>query len=149
MRRWLLRALVAGCITAALVYVVPPGSYLQEQFESYRLRLMSDIAGVLVVVFLLVVIGDHLLIWATRGERVLRTAGLVSLFTGLASGLFAATLWFAFLSVPIAPVGIAAAIMTLRREKREQSEGHSIANLIGLVLNLTALGVFVSQIRIR
>ena len=145
MKRFLLRAAIAAGVTAALVFAITPPHYLRDQFEIRPDRLTGQIAAVFAVVFALVFLGDAIGSWAKRGPRTLRASGILSFVTGLVSGMFALTLWLAFLAVPVAPIGIGAAWVALRAE-RANKEGHSLLNLAGLLLNVTALGVFASQI---
>lgn len=144
-RRWLVRAALAAGVTWAVVYVITPPRFVWHQLEAYPGRTIGQLTAVFAVVLVLVVLGDMLVTWATRRPRRLRTSAVVSFVTGLLSGLFTLSLWFAFLSLPVAPIGIAAAWLALRRETAA-GEGHSLMNLVGLILNLLALGVVASQV---
>ncbi len=139
------RLALAMVLTAALVYAMTPPGFVRDQIEVNAVRTVAEIVGVFAAVFVLMLLGEIVIRWATRRPRTMRISGWVSLLTGLLSGLFAITLWLAFLAVPVAPIGIAAAGYVLRRETIER-EGHSLVNLAGLLLNVVALGVFVSQI---
>jgi len=143
--RWALRTFIAIGITAALAIACTPPHYLEDQFQVNRAFILGSLAGIFAGAFLAVWIADKVIIWARRRPRTLRGSGIVSFVTGLASAFFALTLWLAVLAVGVAPVGIAAAWLALRDEAIEQ-EGHSLLNLIGLLLNIVALAVFASQI---
>jgi hypothetical protein len=97
------------------------------------------------VVFALLWLADVSIAWARREPRKLRPTGIVSFATGLISGIFALTLWLAFLALVVAPIGVGAACFALREETTNR-EGHSLLNPAGLLLNFVALGVLVSQV---
>jgi hypothetical protein len=83
--------------------------------------------------------------FAIRPDRISAESGVVSFVTGVLCGFFALSLWFALLSVLVAPIGMAAGSIALRKETTN-GEGHSLLNLAGLVLNLVALGFVLSQV---
>ena len=143
--RWLLRATVAAGTTVALVHVITPPGHVAGQLASYPRRLITQLSLVLAAVFLLVWAADAVRAWASRRPRTIRGSGIVCLATGIVSALLAATLWLAVLALPIAPIGVVAGLVVLRRET-VNGEGHSLANLVGLVLNLGALGVLAAQV---
>ncbi len=143
--RWFFRILLAAGFTSALVFVMTPSGYLADQFQIRPWPIAGQLLAVFAVVFLLVLLGDTIVSWATRKPRTLRMSGVFSFVTGLISGVFALTLWLACLAVFVAPIGIASAWFTLHHEIKE-GEGHSLINLAGLLLNAVALGVFISQI---
>lgn len=144
-RRWLVRAAIAASITLAFVSLYAPPNYVAEQFAIRPGWISAEILAIFAIAFAAIAVGDTVALWARRGPRTLRPSGIVSFVTGVLCGLFALSLWFAFLSVPVAPIGIAAAAIALRKETTN-GEGHSLLNLAGLFLNVVALGFVLAQV---
>ncbi len=144
-RRWLGRVLVAAAFTSALAFLITPPGYLTRQFQAYPLWIAGQLLAVFLVAFIVVLLLEKLIAWAARGHRTLRAGGVLSFVTGIVSGLCALTLWLAFVSVPVAPVGLVSAFFVLRSEVA-RGEGHSLVNIAGITLNILALGTFISQV---
>ncbi|HSP14518.1 MAG TPA: hypothetical protein VLV78_07195 [Thermoanaerobaculia bacterium] len=143
--RWIRLLALAIALTTALVVAITPPHFVRDQIEVATARTVAQLLGIFAAVLVLLFLGELVVRWASRRPRTLRISGLVSLLTGLLSGLLALTLWLAFLAVPLALIGIAAAWYALRLETIDRG-GHSLVNLTGLLLNLAALAVFVFQI---
>ena len=144
-QRLLGRVLVAAAFTSALAFLITPSGYLTRQFHVRPLWIVGQLLAVFLVAFIVLLLVEKLIAWAVRGNRNLRAGGVLSFITGIVSGLCALTLWLAFVSVPVAPVGLASAFFVLRSEIA-RGEGHSLMNLAGIILNIVALGIFISQV---
>jgi hypothetical protein len=144
-RPMLMRMAVATSAASVIVFLNTPPGYVRDQFGIHPFYMGGVLMLIATLVFALLLVGQIVISWATRADRVLRRGGVVSCITGSFSAFCGLTLWLAFFAIPTIAIGVVAACLVLRREMRD-SEGHSLVNLTGLVLNLVTFGIVLSQV---
>ncbi|MFL6245247.1 MAG: hypothetical protein ACJ74H_04430 [Thermoanaerobaculia bacterium] len=77
-KRLVVRVVAAIGGTCAIAFLNTPPGYIRDQFVIHPLDMGGVLIAIAAVLFILLLLGQMVVSWATRGDRTLRREGVVS-----------------------------------------------------------------------